>query len=292
MRKLAHSTEFACFVRNYTGSALRLQIPFGALEPRMSPEQHAQLIARNHQRYATLKKESGQGLSPMVRSCAFIIQTYRGNWTKKVIRRSRDKRTLITSQATRRGNGRHRSSRVRVKNGQHSAPAGCAAWSWHRAAIHVRRHQAVAQHSRMRRAAFLSGTPRRLRPPARMWLSRGPSVSLERAVQESHASRALPTGAMCPIERHQPTTDSSTDARDPMTSPGGPKLSIAEPAQVALATRWRSAGPLASAGEARWPHSCRKKPLKLQRLKYLVTWQPSVKSCVASMRATMKGGEL
>jgi hypothetical protein len=59
MRKLAHSTEFACFVRNYTGSAVRLQIPFGALEkaPRMSSEQHAQLIARNHQRYATPRKE-------------------------------------------------------------------------------------------------------------------------------------------------------------------------------------------------------------------------------------------
>jgi hypothetical protein len=59
MRKLAHSTEFACFVRNYTGGAVRLQIPFGALEraPRMSSEQHAQLLARNHLRYATLKKE-------------------------------------------------------------------------------------------------------------------------------------------------------------------------------------------------------------------------------------------
>jgi hypothetical protein len=59
MRKLAHSTEFACFVRNSTGSAVRLQIPFGALEkaPRMSPEQHAQLITRNHQRYATIEKE-------------------------------------------------------------------------------------------------------------------------------------------------------------------------------------------------------------------------------------------
>jgi hypothetical protein len=55
MRKLAHCTEFACFVRNYTGSAVRLQIPFGALEraPRMSPEQQAQLNARNHRRYAT-----------------------------------------------------------------------------------------------------------------------------------------------------------------------------------------------------------------------------------------------
>jgi hypothetical protein len=37
---------------------VRLRIPFGALEraPRMSAEQHAQLIARNHQRYATLKE--------------------------------------------------------------------------------------------------------------------------------------------------------------------------------------------------------------------------------------------
>ena len=58
MRKHAHSTEFSCFVRNYTGSAVRLKVPFGALEraPRMSPKQHGQLLARNHQRYATLKE--------------------------------------------------------------------------------------------------------------------------------------------------------------------------------------------------------------------------------------------
>ena len=39
---------------NYTGSAVRLTIPFGALEreARMSPEEHARLIARNRERYA------------------------------------------------------------------------------------------------------------------------------------------------------------------------------------------------------------------------------------------------
>jgi hypothetical protein len=66
MHKLAHSTEFACFVRNYTGSAVRLKIPFGALEkaPRMSAEDHAQLIARNHHRYATFQKEPPAGTDP------------------------------------------------------------------------------------------------------------------------------------------------------------------------------------------------------------------------------------
>src|SRR6202030_1585125 len=55
MRKLPHSTEFACFVRNYTGSAVRLQIPFGALEKasRMSATEHEELIAKNRERYAT-----------------------------------------------------------------------------------------------------------------------------------------------------------------------------------------------------------------------------------------------
>ena len=31
MRKHARSTEFACYVRNYTGNAVRLDIPFGTL---------------------------------------------------------------------------------------------------------------------------------------------------------------------------------------------------------------------------------------------------------------------
>lgn len=54
MTKRGKSTEFACYVRNYTGNAVRLTIPFGTLEsePRMTTDEHARLIARNRERYA------------------------------------------------------------------------------------------------------------------------------------------------------------------------------------------------------------------------------------------------
>ena len=54
MAKHAKSTEFACYVRNYTRNAVRLEIPFGALEraPKMNSAAQAQLVARNRQRYA------------------------------------------------------------------------------------------------------------------------------------------------------------------------------------------------------------------------------------------------
>jgi len=54
MTKKSRSTEFACYVRNYTANAVRLQIPFGALEnaPKMSAEQEKRLVARNRERYA------------------------------------------------------------------------------------------------------------------------------------------------------------------------------------------------------------------------------------------------
>jgi hypothetical protein len=54
MQKHSRSTEFASYVRNYTANAVRLTIPFGALEsaPKMSAEEHSQLIARNRERYA------------------------------------------------------------------------------------------------------------------------------------------------------------------------------------------------------------------------------------------------
>lgn len=55
MAKRARSTEFACHVRNYTASAVRLTIPFGALEaaPTMSSDEAADLVMRNRKRYAT-----------------------------------------------------------------------------------------------------------------------------------------------------------------------------------------------------------------------------------------------
>jgi hypothetical protein len=60
MSKRTRSTEFACYVRNYTANAVRLTIPFGALEaaPTMSREEHAQLIDRNRARYAAEKEQA------------------------------------------------------------------------------------------------------------------------------------------------------------------------------------------------------------------------------------------
>lgn len=59
MTKRARSTEFACYVRNYTASAVRLTFPFGALEaaPTMSPEEAADLVMRNRRRYAAWRDQ-------------------------------------------------------------------------------------------------------------------------------------------------------------------------------------------------------------------------------------------
>jgi hypothetical protein len=54
MAKHPRSTEFACYVRNYTGNAVRLEIPFGAVEraPTMTTAEHVALTERNRRRYA------------------------------------------------------------------------------------------------------------------------------------------------------------------------------------------------------------------------------------------------
>jgi hypothetical protein len=54
MTKHARSTEFACYVRNYTTNAVRLEIPFGALEraPRMTAAEQTELVARNRDHFA------------------------------------------------------------------------------------------------------------------------------------------------------------------------------------------------------------------------------------------------
>jgi hypothetical protein len=54
MKKHQRSTEFACYVRNYTANALCLETPFGSLEaaPKMSETQYAALLQRNRERYA------------------------------------------------------------------------------------------------------------------------------------------------------------------------------------------------------------------------------------------------
>ncbi len=52
--KHAKASDFACYVRNYTANAVRLTVPFGALEraSKMSAAQHAAVIAGNRNRYA------------------------------------------------------------------------------------------------------------------------------------------------------------------------------------------------------------------------------------------------
>jgi hypothetical protein len=54
MAKHPRSTEFACYVRNYTGNAVRLSIPFGAMEraDTMTEDQQARLIMYNRERTA------------------------------------------------------------------------------------------------------------------------------------------------------------------------------------------------------------------------------------------------
>jgi hypothetical protein len=54
MAKHPRSTEFACYVRNYTSNAVRLSIPFGTLEraATMTRDPQAELISRNRKRTA------------------------------------------------------------------------------------------------------------------------------------------------------------------------------------------------------------------------------------------------
>ena len=54
MKKGRASTEFACYVRNYTDRAIRLEIPFGTLEraAKMTAEEHRKLVERNRAQYA------------------------------------------------------------------------------------------------------------------------------------------------------------------------------------------------------------------------------------------------
>jgi hypothetical protein len=54
MTKHQRSTEFACYVRNYTSNALCLETPFGSLEaaPKMTQARYAALLQGNRERYA------------------------------------------------------------------------------------------------------------------------------------------------------------------------------------------------------------------------------------------------
>lgn len=59
MTKRPRATEFACYVRNLTPQAIRIEVPFGALEaaPRMSDAEHAELRQRNRTRIAACRDE-------------------------------------------------------------------------------------------------------------------------------------------------------------------------------------------------------------------------------------------
>jgi hypothetical protein len=71
MKKRAHSTDFACYVRNYTDNAVRLTIPFGTLEdaPTMTAAERDVVIARNRRHYAAGREHpvpplTGTGAAP------------------------------------------------------------------------------------------------------------------------------------------------------------------------------------------------------------------------------------
>jgi hypothetical protein len=53
MLRVTRSTEFACCVRNHTENALRLEIPFGALEmaPKMTEGEHKEVVAHCRTRF-------------------------------------------------------------------------------------------------------------------------------------------------------------------------------------------------------------------------------------------------
>ena len=55
LRKHKHHTEFGCFTKNHTPTAVRLSIPFRVVEdaPKMSAEEHKALRQRNRERYGT-----------------------------------------------------------------------------------------------------------------------------------------------------------------------------------------------------------------------------------------------
>jgi hypothetical protein len=67
-------TKLACFVRNYTPSAVSLTIPFYALEqmPQMTAEEHRALVARNSERICAppALTQSAPAMSPVTLSVA------------------------------------------------------------------------------------------------------------------------------------------------------------------------------------------------------------------------------
>lgn len=63
LKKTDRSAQFMAYIRNKTGRALTIEVPFGLLEaqPKMTAAEHAALIARNRARYSA----TPIGTSPM-----------------------------------------------------------------------------------------------------------------------------------------------------------------------------------------------------------------------------------
>jgi hypothetical protein len=88
MHKDSRATEFAAYIRNETPTAVRLKIPFGTIEgaPRMSTDQHRQLIERNRARFSAEPPE----LRPEERSDERASSSPPGGRTDSEVRPSKN----------------------------------------------------------------------------------------------------------------------------------------------------------------------------------------------------------
>lgn len=71
-RKTSSGTQFACYVRNYTDTAVSLSIPFGTIEnqPQMSKAAHANLLAQNRQRVSAPPEAQKPAAAPVPKPVA------------------------------------------------------------------------------------------------------------------------------------------------------------------------------------------------------------------------------
>jgi hypothetical protein len=116
MKKRAKSTEFACYVRNHTENALRLEIPLGALEkaPRMTEQKHNEVVAQSRTRFgvdqaALRDKDTATDESPsqanqrqVPRAMKSLHSRHRSQLyrTRKRVRRSRSQSQLLAVNPT------------------------------------------------------------------------------------------------------------------------------------------------------------------------------------------------
>ncbi len=72
-RKHRAHTEFACMIKNVTGSAVKVAVPFGVLEaePRMADADYERLLELNRARYgAGEHEEAARHAAPRARSAS------------------------------------------------------------------------------------------------------------------------------------------------------------------------------------------------------------------------------